>query len=517
MRMLLILLLAVATPVQAGSVFTYQGELLEADAPADGLYDLRFRLADDALAGSYLGEQIVTEVELVDGLFSVALDFGVLPFDGSDRWLEISVRPSGAAGFTELAPRQQLTSAPYAMHADEAGVSWLAAPGSVPTSALVDAAVTSGKLANAAVTSTKIASMGAGAGQFLRWSGSTWGPGSVEPSKWQFSSGSSPYGSHIRRSGWVGINVTEPQAPLHVDGNLYVSGSSGSLRLGATFQSDGWLVGTGNNYDQFRITRMVPTVGFATRFAMNENGHATIADFAIPGDSRLGLNHDSTTSSAHLRLFEMGFDFARIKMVNSASNSNGRGWDIAGQIGSGSDPAADVFNIYNSGVGDILSVRGSGRVGINRSSPGHPLHVGSNSGNGNGAYLSAGGQWTNGSSRRFKQDFALLDVDEVLSRLLALPIPSWSYRGDAGSRHLGPIAEDFHSAFGLGSDPRYIGSVDAAGVAMAGVQGLNKKLEREVRRLADENGALLERLQRMESQLRDLLRARDTKETGELP
>jgi beta-xylosidase len=46
-------------------------------------------------------------------------------------------------------------------------------------------------------------------------------------------------------------------------------------------------------------------------------------------------------------------------------------------------------------------------------------------------------------------------------------------------RHLGPVAQDFHAAFGLGSDDRHIATVDADGVALAAIQGLNRKVEAE--------------------------------------
>lgn len=114
--------------------------------------------------------------------------------------------------------------------------------------------------------------------------------------------------------------------------------------------------------------------------------------------------------------------------------------------------------------------------------PSHPIHVGDSSisGSGNGAHLTSGGVWTNGSSRAFKHAFTAIDPAAVLDALLQLPLSRWRYRDeDTGIEHLGPMAEDFHAAFGLGGDPRYIGTVDADGVALAAIQGLNAKLERE--------------------------------------
>jgi hypothetical protein len=66
-----------------------------------------------------------------------------------------------------------------------------------------------------------------------------------------------------------------------------------------------------------------------------------------------------------------------------------------------------------------------------------------------------------------------------------MPITSWSYRVDEENvRHIGPTAQDFHTAFGLGSDDTTIGGVDAAGVALAAGQAL-ERLEASVAPVPD--------------------------------
>lgn len=124
------------------------------------------------------------------------------------------------------------------------------------------------------------------------------------------------------------------------------------------------------------------------------------------------------------------------------------------------------------------------------------------------AALSNGGTWTNASSRSFKEGFAAVDTLDVLNRLLALPITTWEYIGSAEGLHLGPVAEDFKAAFGLAGDGQSIATVDADGVALAAIQGLNAKLEQENGALKAENqslrndlDALAERLARLEAQL----------------
>ena len=158
------------------------------------------------------------------------------------------------------------------------------------------------------------------------------------------------------------------------------------------------------------------------------------------------------------------------------------------------DGVANVFNlgVNNSGTGDCTPAddinalqihRFSGRVGVLTAfaaNPTFPFTVGVDATNGNGAHVTAGGVWTNGSSRSFKTGFAAVDSQAVLAQLAALPIGTWSYLGHEHERHLGPVAEDFKAAFGLGGDQRYIGTVDADGVALAAIQGLNAKLESKV-------------------------------------
>jgi hypothetical protein len=72
----------------------------------------------------------------------------------------------------------------------------------------------------------------------------------------------------------------------------------------------------------------------------------------------------------------------------------------------------------------------------------------------------------------------------VLRRLASVPISTWSYRSQKRSiRHIGPMAQDFHRAFGVGEDRRHISSVDADGVALAAIKGLSRKVERLQRKL----------------------------------
>jgi hypothetical protein len=91
-----------------------------------------------------------------------------------------------------------------------------------------------------------------------------------------------------------------------------------------------------------------------------------------------------------------------------------------------------------------------------------------------GARLVAGsGSWSTLSDRNAKTGFAPVDGRDILERVMRLPLAAWSYKTQPASiRHVGPMAQDFYSIFGVGEGDGYISSVDADGVTLAAVQGL---------------------------------------------
>jgi hypothetical protein len=122
---LLVALALVSGPVVAdtlGHACTYQGRLAFGGEALDGDCDLRFTLYDSETGGSSLGSVEHSTVPVVNGLFTVPLDFGTLPYLGEKRWLEIEARyPAGVGSYTMLTPRQEVTAAPYALYAVTAG------------------------------------------------------------------------------------------------------------------------------------------------------------------------------------------------------------------------------------------------------------------------------------------------------------------------------------------------------------------------------------------------------------
>jgi hypothetical protein len=116
-----LLLVGAGSTLAQTTTITYQGRLTDGGAAANGTYEMQFKLFDSPTVGlgSQIGSTITNSTVAVNnGVFTVQLDFGSAGFSGADRFLEIGVRPNGSSDpLTVLAPRQQLTSAVYAIRA----------------------------------------------------------------------------------------------------------------------------------------------------------------------------------------------------------------------------------------------------------------------------------------------------------------------------------------------------------------------------------------------------------------
>ena len=120
-----------------------------------------------------------------------------------------------------------------------------------------------------------------------------------------------------------------------------------------------------------------------------------------------------------------------------------------------------------------------------------------------GAYLSNGGAWVSSSDSTRKHLWQDVDGEAVLGRLSAMPVRSWSYRAEGDSvRHLGPTAQEFHAAFGLGDTDKAIATVDADGVSLVAIKALAQRtinLQRDNAELRALLGDALRRLTALET------------------
>jgi hypothetical protein len=110
------------------------------------------------------------------------------------------------------------------------------------------------------------------------------------------------------------------------------------------------------------------------------------------------------------------------------------------------------------------------------------------------------GSWSTLSAREAKENLTAVDGVAVLDLLATLPLSTWSYAGqDPAVRHLGPMAQEFRAAFGLGEDGQHISTVDADGVALAALQGLHRLLEEKDAQIASQQSQILSLEARVEA------------------
>lgn len=331
----------------------------------------------------------------------------------------------------------------------------------------------------------------------------------------------------IRASGGVGIGTNRPSAALHVIGEVKATEFTGSgagltnvnaatlqgltatqlVRSDTASTLNGNLTVNGalsaNNLSAVGATlsgSLLAPIGTAGSPGIAFNGDADTGIFrsavnqwaiATAGTERMrvtsngigigeanpqGAVHvrlNSSLSNPQLHLFESGANsYARMRLTSSGKPY----WDMA------AGGANNVLNFFTSGGnGDVMTLATNGNLSID-------------------------GTLSQGSDRNRKENIQPVAPAEILEKVAALPISRWQYRGDE-TPHLGPMAQDFHAAFGLGGDDTHISSVDADGVALVAIQGLNQKLEEELKRRDQENAALKRELSEIKRLLTELNRS----------
>jgi hypothetical protein len=233
-------------------------------------------------------------------------------------------------------------------------------------------------------------------------------------------------------------------------------------------------------------------------------GYGTSANFTeqmrIKGNGKVGIGNASPVKTLHVGDLLAPGSEGMIELSSRAPLSGAaRSFQIGvPQTGDNAIGIGYSFNIHDTGMtypSQFLIQWDSGFVGIANTNPIALLTVGNAP---SPAYCN-GVTWVNGSDRNAKESFADIDSTDVLARVVALPMQSWSYKAQPGEKHIGPMAQDFHRAFGLnGSDDKHIATVDADGIALAAIQGLNRKLEEKLAGKESEINDLKARLSRLE-------------------
>jgi trimeric autotransporter adhesin len=147
-----------------------------------------------------------------------------------------------------------------------------------------------------------------------------------------------------------------------------------------------------------------------------------------------------------------------------STDATGHLWTLQSSAASGNAS----FQIIDRTLGvSRFFIGTNGNIGIGTGSPTNKLHV-------------VGGVsatvFVTTSDRNAKENFAPVSARDILEKVVALPVTQWSFKELPGATHIGPMAQDFYAAFKVGSDSSGIATVDADGVALAAIQGLNQKL-----------------------------------------
>ena len=99
--------------------------------------------------------------------------------------------------------------------------------------------------------------------------------------------------------------------------------------------------------------------------------------------------------------------------------------------------------------------------------------------------VTVNGTFNNYSDRAAKEHFVEIQPADLLAKVLNLPLTEWNYKNEPATRHIGPTAQDFYTAFSIGTDERHIAPMDEGGVALAAIQGLNQKLNEKDAEIQD--------------------------------
>jgi hypothetical protein len=492
-----------------GTAFTYQGQLKKNGALVSGTCDFQFKLFDAASAGTQVGSAVsANAVPVMNGLFTVQLDFGAGAFSGDARWLEVAVKCAGDSAFTTLTPRQALTATPYALHARNnwalngnagttAGTNFVGTTDNQPlelkvnnqralrlepdtTSSANKPNVIGGSAGNT-VTSGKVAATIGGGGDP---SDSGCGGPCVNKVTASYGTVGGGSGNEVNgQSGFVGGGYKNKASNF----NATVAGGFGNTASGDKSTVGG---GQGN------------TAGFL--FATVGGGYNNVAG---NNTATVGGGGSNTASGPTSTVCGGG--------SNTASGLNatvcgGEGNTASGTTSFAAGYRAQAVNDGTFVFADVSSNSYFPSTAVNQfrvRATGGVQFVTGIDGSGNPTagvqVASGGGSWSSLSDRAAKANLAPVDRRVILEQVARLPIQTWNYTAqDPSIRHIGPMAQDFYAAFGVGEDDRHISTIDADGVALAAIQGLYQQNQE----LQQENAALRSRLNTLEARLAALER-----------
>jgi len=206
-----------------------------------------------------------------------------------------------------------------------------------------------------------------------------------------------------------------------------------------------------------------------SNFNVSGNGTVggTLSGNVVSATTSIGIG--TTAPNFKLHIVDSNFPTMRIdgshpsgtwlQLNNTATG--GHTWSILSSASGNSEGAGNLV---------IADSTGGGKVVMDV-----PLQV-----------LSCTGCTTVTSDRYAKSNITPVNSRSVLEKLVGIPIQTWNYKDDkAGVRHIGPMAQDFFAAFGLGSDDKHINLLDEGGVALAAIQELYRANQAKDKQIDD--------------------------------
>jgi len=288
----------------------------------------------------------------------------------------------------------------------------------------------------------------------------------------------------VDSTGRIGLRTATPVLDVHIS-----TSNTPSIRLEQTnaggFTAQTWDV-AGNEANFF-----VRDVTGGSRLPFRIRPGAPTSSIDISADGDVGIGTASPSTKLHVLSSDAAATGTKVTIENTSATNASRELLELKNLGVTAfilDDTSDAsrWSISNSGSSFVVNNQGVAGVELTLSNAGN---------------LIISGTLTQNSDRDTKTDILAVDSGSILAKVNSLPIATWRKHGEDAT-HIGPMAQDFAAAFGLGEDERRIAPLDVAGVSLAAVQALHQEAsarDAEIAKLKEQNTELEKRLADLEA------------------
>ncbi len=487
--------IASAQSYSNATTISYHGYLERNGVPVNDTCNFRFSLYDAPTGGSLAGIiQSENQVTVTKGVFTALLTYNSTAFSRGDTYLEVVVNCGD--GEQTLAPRQPIYPAPLAMGLPslrvelDSGQSIEQSPNIIGghqnntvVSNVVGATISGGGMENRGNrVGGDFGTVSGGEANSANGDGSTIGGGVSSIAD----------GANSTIAG--GIGNTAERGDSTVGGGIFnrASGLGSTVAGGSqnTAASQFSTVSGGQNNKAHNVHDVVAggfsnTAEGGTSIVGGGQGNTASGGWSTVGgggSSFIGLGNtasgDFSTISGGANNIADGYAST---VPGGASNRAGGSSSFA--AGQDAKLASSANNTFLWSDGSLSGTLAGSNVFYVVSTGGVRLYTSGNLTN--GARLDpGGGGWSTFSDHNLKDNIEPVDPHTVLESVSEMPISTWNYTGYDDITHMGPMAQDFHAAFGLGDDEKFIDTVDIDGVALASIQALYERVEEQDTRIA---------------------------------